>query len=177
MDIELINSMGRYTQKSSTFLYPLMNLPVSPIETYLKFGDIDLPDEKLLIGLFWSEDPQYQKHKKDIKSSKYYDQTFIDDVFHIVVFSMYGLRNEYDKIIKGKYSELSDNCKSVIAYTSDNEAVVKCLYPDKNYKEFASALNIEPEMLEGRELLSPPKDDAEVLHVTKNIKKQILEQY
>ena len=90
---------------------------------------------------------------------------------------MYGLRNEYDKIIKGKYSELSDNCKSVIAHTSDNEAVVKCLYPDNNYKEFARALGVEPEILKGKELLSPPQDKAEVLHVTKKIKNEIIETY
>ncbi len=177
MEIELINSMGHYTQKSNAFLYPLLNLPVKPIETYLKFGDIDLSNEKILIALYWTEDKNYQKYKEDIFNNKYFDNLFLDDVFAIVTFNMYSLRKEYDKIIKGFYSKVSSNCKAIVAEKNTNEAIIKCMYPDNNYKEFASALGVEPQMLKGKELLSPPQDKAEVLHVTKEIKKQIIDLY
>ena len=175
--IELINSMGRYTQKSNTFLYPLLNLPIKPIETYLKFGNIDLGKNRLLIGLYWTEDEEYKKYKTVLEESKYYDYTFIDNVFAIITFNMYSVKNEYDLIIKGNYSKVSENCKSVIAERTTNEAVMKCLYPKYNYEEFAAALGVQSELLEGKELLSPPQDSAEVLNVTEAIKKEIEEYY
>lgn len=177
MEIELINSMGRYTQKSHTFLYPLLNLPVEPIETYLKFGNIDIPNERLLIGLYWTEDKNYQKYKEKIFNNRYFDNLFLDDVFAIVSFNMHPLKNEYDHIVKGHYSKVSENCKAVIAEKTTNEAILKCLYPGNNYKEFAAALGVEPEVLLDKELLSPPQDKAEVLHVTKEIQKEIKELY
>ena len=177
MEIELIDAMGRYTQKSKTFLYPLLNLKVKPIETYLKFENIDTSHEKQLIALYFSKDPDYIKHKKTIESCKFYDYTFIDDVFHIVTFSLFKYAKEYDKIVKGDYSKTSDNFKSVIRETSSNEVIIKCLYPEKHYVEFAEALSCDPDILKDKELLSPPQDSAEILHVTKVIKKEIEDFY
>lgn len=173
MEIEILNSMGRYVQKSNVFLYPFLKLPVKPLETYLKFKGVDLPDERLLIGLFWSEDPEYKKYKNNIEKCRYYDHTFIDDVFHIITFDLSTLKDEYDKIIKGQYSKTSDNFKLIVGHNTKDEAIKKSLYPDLNYKAFAEALDCDPELLKGKELLSPPQDSAEELHVTKDIKKEI----
>jgi hypothetical protein len=177
MEIELINSMGRYTQKSNTFLYPLLNLTVNPIETYLKFDNIDLSDERFLIALYWTEDKNYLKHKLDILNNKYFDNIFFDDVFAIVIFNMYSLRNEYDKIIKGEYSKVSKNCKAIVADQTTDPVIIKCMNPNNNYKEFATALGVDSEMLKGKELLSPPQDKAEVLNVNKTIKQEIIDTY
>ena len=167
MELEILNSIGKYIQKSHVFLFPFLKLPVSPIETYLRFKNVDLPDEKLIICLFWSEDKNY------IEYSKYYEQTFVDDVFHIITFDLNLIKDEYNNIVTGQYSKCSDNFKVIIAHLQKDEAIKKCLYPELNYEEFAEALDCDSDLLKGKELLSPPLDSAEELHVTKDIKNQI----
>ena len=177
MEIEILNSLGKYVQKSFVFLFPFLRIPAKPIETYFRFGNVDLPDERLLICLFWTEDSSYQKHRESIEKSRYYDATFKDDVFHIITFNMYSLKGEYDNITKGNYSKCSKNFKAIISTISDDEAIKKCLYPELNYKEFAKALDCDSDLLLGKELLSPPLDSAEEIHVTKAVKKEITEYY
>tara|TARA_R110001592_G_scaffold125249_1_gene334780 strand:- start:30247 stop:30783 length:537 start_codon:yes stop_codon:yes gene_type:complete len=177
MEIEILNSMGKYVQKSFVFLYPFLKLQVKPIETYLRFGNVDLPDEKLLICLFWTEDKDYIKHEKAIENSRYFDAKFKDDVFHIITFNLHTLAKEYDNIVAGSYSKCSKNFKTVISHINKDESIKKCLYPELNYKEFAEALDCDSELLKGKELLAAPLDSAEEIHVTKEIKKQIEDYY
>jgi len=177
MNIELLNEIGTYLQKSKTFLWPLVNLPITPIETYLKFGDIDLGNSKILIALFHNSDENYVKHKPAVESSKFHEFTFVDDEFDIVTFNFYTVRVDYDKIVKGEYSKISTNFKLLLTAKEKNKMVIKCLYPDKNYIEFAEELEINPEELEGKELLSPPSDQAETVFVVPSIKDQIIEEY
>jgi hypothetical protein len=177
MDIEILNSLGSYVQKSNIFLFPFLRIQAKPIETYLRFANVDLPNERLLICLFWTEDSTYQKHKKSIEKSRYYDATFEDDVFHIITFNLYSMKDEYDNIIKGSYSKCSKNFKAVISSINKDQAIKKCLYPELNYQEFAEVLDCDSELLKGQELLSPPKDSAEELHVTKQVKEIISNYY
>lgn len=177
MNIELLNEMGTYLQKSKTFLWPLVNLPITPIETYLKFGDIDLGNSKILIALFHNSDENYVKLKPTIETNKFHEFTFVDDEFDIVTFNFYTVRLDYDKIVKGEYSKISENFKLLLTAKERNQMVVKCLYPAENYIDFAEELGINPEDLEGKELLSPPSDQSETVFVVPSIKDQILEEY
>jgi hypothetical protein len=45
----------------------LLNIKAFPIETYLKFGTLAAPDERLLIALFHNENEHYKKHLSEIK--------------------------------------------------------------------------------------------------------------
>lgn len=177
MNHELLKIMGIYIQKSKTFIWPLLNLKISPIETYLKFDNIDVPDERLLICLFHNENEHYKKSISEIKSNSFYDFTFKDDEFDIVTFNMNKIKNDYDKIVTGQYSKISDNFKMIITVIEKNKMVTKCLDPLNNYKEFSRTLGIHEFELEGRELLSPPSMDSESLFITDRIKNEIVETY
>jgi hypothetical protein len=177
MNYELLAEMGIYIQKSKTFIWPLLNIKAFPIETYLKFGTLTAPDERLLIALFHNENEHYKKHLSEIKDNEYYDFTFTDDEFDIVTFNMNKIKNDYDKIVNGQYSKLSDNFKLFISVTEKNKIVTKCLEPVSNYREFARTLGIADFELEGKELLSPPNDQAETIFVNSKIKNEIIESY
>jgi hypothetical protein len=178
MQYELLKEMGIYIQKSKTFLWPLLNIKIQPLETYLKFGDITHTSEsRILIALFYNQDPDYVKVKSKIEESKLYDFTFTDDEFDIVTFNMFSLKTDYDKIVNGSYSEISEEYKLLMSVIEKNKMVLKCLNPQENYKEIASVLRIHPEELEGKELLSPPNLDEETLFVTSEIKNKIIEEY
>lgn len=177
MNHDLLSEMGIYIQKSKTFLWPLLNLKIDPIETYFRFGDIDLGEEKVLIALFHNENPNYIAKKEEIKSHPMCDFIFKDAEFDIVVFNMYKIKDDYDMLIEGKYSKLSENFKIVVNHNEKKKPVLMCLNPEKNYKEFAQALGIYEYELEGKELLSPPNFEQETIYVIPKIKEQILEEY
>lgn len=177
-EYELLSLMGVYIQKSKTFLWPLLNIKAKPIETYLKFGEMKPTDEtRILIALFYNGDQEYLKHKSDIESHKFYDFTFTDGDFDIITFNMYSMKDDYDKIIEGKYSQISYQYKLFISAIEKNPIVLKCLEPENNYREFARILEISPEELEGKELLSRPNPDEETIYVLPSIKKEIVEEY
>jgi len=178
MQYELLKEMGIYIQKSKTFLWPLLNIKVQPIETYLKFGDVNHTKEsRILIALFYNKDADYVKIKPEIENSKFHDFTFADDEFDIVTFNMYSMKDDYDKVVSGSYSEISTEYKLLMSVIEKNKIVLKCLEPASNYKEIAGILGVYESELEGKELLSPPSPDQETIFVTPSIKKQIIEDY
>lgn len=176
MNHDLLSEMGIYIQKSKTFLWPLLNLKITPIETYFKFGDIELDDQRLLIALFHNENANYVAKKSEIKAHPMCDFIFKDDEFDLVVFNMYKIKDDYDMLVQGKYSKLSKNFKIIVSHTEKSKPVLMCLNPENNYKEFARALGIHEHELEGRELLSPPNFEQETIFVLPKIKEQILEE-
>jgi hypothetical protein len=176
INVDLLAEMGVYIQKSKTFLWPLLNIKVEPIETYLKIGSLNLEDDQYLIALFHNENEQYKNQKRQIKEHPMCDFIFQDDEFDIVLFNMYKIKDDYLKILEGSYSKLSTNFKIVIGSTEKRKPVLMCLNPESNYKQFAEALDIHPHELSGRELLSPPDMYQETIHVNKSIKQQITEE-
>jgi hypothetical protein len=178
MNHELLKIMGIYIQKSKTFLWPVLDIKSEPIETYLKFGDINHTKEsRILIALFHNKNPKYVKEKLKIENSKFYDFTFEDDEFDIVTFNMYSFKSDYDKIINGNYSEISNEYKLFISVVEKNKMVLKCLEPKNNYKEVANILGVYESELAGKELLSPPNPDQETIFINPLIKQQVLENY
>jgi hypothetical protein len=177
INVDLLAEMGMYVQKSKTFLWPLLNLKIQPIETYLKIGDLDLEDNRVLIALFHNENAQYISMKKEIESHPMCDFIFKDSEFDIVFFNMYKIKDDYDMLVQGSYSKLSNNFKIVMSGVEKRKPVLMCLYPENNYKEFAEVLNIHEHELEGKELLSPPNNEHETMYVIPTIKEQIIEEY
>ena len=178
MNEELLKHMGAYVQKSRTFLWPLLNLKVQPVETYLKFGEfVNTGESRILIALFYNGAEDYKMYKSEIENHKCYDFTFVDDDFDIVTFNFYSMRDDYDKIINGEYSKISADYKLYMSALETNPIILKCLEPKNNYKEIAELLEVHPYELEGRELLSPPNFEEETIFVRPVIKKQIAEEY
>lgn len=178
MNEELLKQMGVYVQKSRTFLWPLLNLNVKPVETYLQFGNINHTDEtRILIALFYNGAEDYKKYKSEIENHKCHDFTFVDDDFDIVTFNFYSMKDDYDKIINGQYSKISNDYKLYMSAIETNPIILKCLEPQNNYKEIAELLNIPEYELEGVELLSPPSYQEETIFIRPAIKDLINEEY
>lgn len=177
INIDLLSVMGIYIQKSRTFLWPLLNIKVQPLQTYLYFDDITLENFDGLIALFYREDAQYSKFKSEIEQNPKYDNTFQDGDYDIVLFNMHNIKTDYDCIIAGKYSKLSNNFKMIISVIENNKSVLMCLEPENNYKTFANALGVIESELEDRELLSPPDKNKETLCVSATTKALIAEEY
>jgi len=178
MNEQLLKQMGMYVQKSRAFLWPLLNLKVQPVETYLKFGELNNTGEsRILIVLFYNGAEDYQKYKSEIENHKCYDFTFVDDDFDLVTFNFYSMRDDFDKILNGQYSKISHDYKLYMSALETNPIILKCLEPESNYKEIAELLEVSPEELEGRELLSPPNFEEETIFVRPAIKTQIAEEY
>lgn len=178
MNTKMLKDMGVYVQKSRTFLWPLLNLNVTPVETYLNFGELNnIGEARILIVLFYNGAEDYKKAKSEIENHKQYDFTFTDGDFDFVTFNMYSLKDDYDKIKKGEYSKISEPYKIFMSLSEKNIIVQKCLEPTSNYKEFADILGVNPEELEGKELLSPPNLQEETIFVLPSIKEKIIEEY
>jgi len=177
MEYQLLEAMKIYIQKSKTFLWPVLNISTEPIETYLNIRDLDLGEKKLIIALYHNQNKSYLLNKKTIEKNKYYNATFTDDEFDIITFNLYVLKHDYDKIINGSYSELSENFKLFLNLNEKNKMILKCLNPEKYYKEFAEILNIHEEDLFNKELLSAPEYDRETLKVNDDIKQKIIKEY
>ena len=178
MNEQLLKQMGVYVQKSRTFLWPLLNLNVKPVETYLQFGNVNHNDEtRILIVLFYNGAEDYKKYKSEIENHKCYDFTFEDEDFDLVTFNFYSMKDDYDKIVNGEYSKISNDYKLYMSAIETNPIILKCLEPQSNYKEIAELLNIPEYELEGVELLSPPSYQEETIFVRPQIKDLINEEY
>lgn len=178
MNEQLLKQMGVYVQKSRTFLWPLLNLNVKPVETYLQFGNVNHNDEtRILIVLFYNGAEDYKKYKSEIENHKCYDFTFEDEDFDLVTFNFYSMKDDYDKIVNGEYSKISNDYRLYMSAIETNEIILKCLDPESNYKEFAEILNIHEHELEGKELLSPPSYEEETIFIRPAIKDLINEEY
>jgi hypothetical protein len=178
MNEQLLKQMGVYVQKSRTFLWPLLNLKVKPVETYLKFGDLNnIGEARILIALFYNGAEDYKKYKSEIENHKCYDFTFVDDDFDLVTFNFYSMKNDYDKIVNGEYSKISSSYKLFMSALETNPVILKCLEPESNYVEIADLLETNPEELRGKELLSPPNFQEETIFVRPIIKEMIMSEY
>ena len=177
MNYDLLSAMKIYIQKSKTFLWPILNIETKPIETYLNFRDIDFGEQKLIIALYHNKNADYIAKKHLIESNANYEATFKDDEFDILTFNMYLLKNDYNKIVEGKYSEISKNFKLFLNLKEKNKMVLKCLDHKKYYKEFANILDVNEEELKNKELLSPPEYEKETISVNDEIKKKIKAEY
>lgn len=177
IDQDLLSEMGIYIQKSKTFLWPILNIKVQPIETYLYIGNVDLQDNRVLIALFHNKNESYLRAKPEIEKHPQYDFKFTDDEFDILIFNMYNIQKDFDHFVKGSYSKLSENFKLIMSAIEKNKAVLMCLNPENNYKEFARVLEVHEHELQGRELLSPPSLQQETMHVIPRIKQEIIEEF
>lgn len=151
-----------YFQKSTAFLAPLLGLDHTknqlPLNTYLELADFEFKSTTPLIVIYYSQDPRFKETLNLLMNNPRYEMDLrLPDNNHLVIFDMSNLQEDYNKILEGKYSELSDQSKTIIkSRVPANHLIVMSLDPEKNKKHVAESLEVNESDLP-KELLSPPK--------------------
>lgn len=169
---------NRYFQKSKSFLFPILGfkrkMSFPPRQTYVAWKNYYVPQDCRLMVSFdiGLDTPEWQKFLKDrlytheffsehIASTEHYVNTQgkpCKRAVDIIVFDLSFHSEDVHNFLKGKYSLLSDNLKTVIrnyyGYQSPEWAHMESfVFPEKHYPQYANLLDVEEELLrEGVEL-------------------------
>lgn len=167
---------GQYVQKSRIFLYPALEIQrgtsVTPILTYTSWkGKISPEDKKLICLYHLRDDQEYRTFEKNkLLNHKMYD-TFkeIGDNKGVYIFDFEKYSQDWDLVMKGKYSKLSPDLKRKIktffkANSSDYVYIESYINPEKYFALYADLLGVQIALLKQvGELCSPPDPKEEVL--------------
>lgn len=177
-----------YFQKSKIFLYPLIvekrDSANMPLETYLAWNEhgIGLQDGKLICEFLNLKTEEFRNFQNEqLFTSPYFtDLVEIDDKI-IYIFDLKLIEEDFDHVIRGKYSKLSDESKLRIkehfgAETANYAFIHSYLYPEQHIDRYASFLTTEnkdiPELTkiltDLGELCSKPDYRKELLKLKKN---------
>lgn len=172
----------RYAQKSRLFLLPLLQIKrdvyIKPIETYIidpKIG-VTVEDKKLIIPFEKDNSSEFDAYESsNLLNSKYLDNLsyYETDRLRVYVFTLSEFSNDFDLIIKGKYTEISRTAKSLInIYWGKIKGKTFLPHPRiqaylnptrETYERVAEELGLPVEMILGTELINPPDLEKETL--------------
>ena len=169
----------KYFQKSKIFLYPLLDIPrgakALPTETYLSWGSkYTTEDAKLVCVYKIKADPEYMLFESQtlIKHKRLLEYVSVDSSTSVLIFDFSDLKDDWNKILNGKYSEIQDHLKQkILKYFNNNSAnhvyVQSYLFPDFFMEEYAAILNVPVELLISvGELCSKPDLEKEMLLIS-----------
>ena len=179
----------KYIQKSKIFLYPALDIrrgsKIKPLQTYIAWEEFITPNDKKLICVYDildTEDFQIFERVKLLGNRLFseYKQTVNNQGIYIFTFE--NRDKDWDKFVKGKYSELSELAKSEIKkfYGTDAntyEYVMSYLYPDDYYNIYSDLLGVDINILKvvgelcapynkDKETLQIPKEDLEIINLS-----------
>lgn len=170
---------GQYFQKSKIFLYPLLDIKkgssVTPIQTYFGWNDVYTPEDVKLIAIYkLRDDSQYINFEKNIllKHSRLTDLIKLNEDEMLAVFDFSDLTDDWNNLLKGKYSKLTINVKRKIStYFQSNTAnqvyINSYLYPKDYFEIYSELLQVDVTLLkEVGELCSKPDLEKEILYQT-----------
>jgi len=168
----------KYTQKSRIFLYPALNIRrgshIKPIQTYIAWEEIVSPTDRKLICVYDiqdNEDYQIFERVKLFGNDKFCEFRQTTDNKGIYIFTFDDRAYDWDKFVKGKYSQLSDQAKDEIEkfYGKDSstyEYVMSYLYPEDYFDVYAELLGVNVNILKGvGELCAPYHTEKETLKI------------
>lgn len=176
----MIKSVYRnYFQKSRVFLYPALGIDrgssVTPINTYLAWEDCYSLEEKKLVCLFHlREGSEYKAFEKKMlfNNPLFYDFFETPDKQGLYVFDYQAYAEDWDKVIEGKYSQLSSSLKKTIGthyakYSKDFSYVNSYLNPEIYFDIYADLLKIDLEVIKSvGELCDKPDLSKELLKIS-----------
>lgn len=151
-------------------MYPLLGIKkggsVTPIETYLSWEGMYSPKDRRLICLYHiRNDREFVNFEKAyLRGNKLFETYFeVEECEQgrrgVYVFNFEPFKTDWDNIISGKYSKLSDKLKKKIAEffskSSGNYTYIESyLYPERFYEIYSIMLFHTPKDQEkGRRLL------------------------
>lgn len=167
-----------YIQKSRIFLYPSLDIRrgtlVKPVQTYVAWEEIVTPKDRKLICVYNMEDSEQFKTFERVKllgNKMFCDFRQTDDGKGIYIFTFDDKPLDFDRVVAGKYSQLSEATKKEIksyygTSSSTHEYVMSYLYPDDYFNIYAELLGVEVDLLKQvGELCAPLDIDKETLKI------------
>jgi hypothetical protein len=178
-----INSLqNKYVQKSKIFAYPLLGIPrgtsIVPKEVYLSWEDnYTVEDTVLICNYELRDDPEYKyfEEKKLLKHPMFLDMHVLENNTAVYVFDFSKYHDDFQKVILGKYINLSLEYKNLILRFFKNNPnnyhlIMSYLYPENYYREYSELLNVKEELLRNvGNLCSPPDLGKECLTLKKKV--------
>lgn len=145
----------KYFQKSKAFLVPLLGLkkatPFPFIQSYITWENVHTIGEcKLILNYAKYEGDEFKMYLlKRLMSNKMFDEYHeMEDGTIALTFDLNCVKEDYKCVVLGKYSQLSNNTKSMIrSYYGYNTAewayMESFLYPKKYVSQYVKLLNVE----------------------------------
>jgi len=156
----VINALyKKYFQKSKIFIYPLLDIKrgteIVPSETYLAWNDKYTPEDKKLICLYSTDILDYKEFEKTVilKHSRLHEYVKVNDKQAVCVFDFSDLATDWNKMISGQYSKLTDNTKRKIVNFFDKHSgnyvyVTSYMFPKSFFSRYAEILDVPVNLLE-----------------------------
>lgn len=182
-------SSNEYAQKSRLFLYPLIGVPrdkhILPIETYIKDNKFNENDYKLIIPYVKDESSEFYFYEKKLIGSPFFEsENYYETDNHLVyVFGLQVYKEDYEKFLRGQYSELSSKIKTEInlfwgkmrkggkfEYHYQIDSYLNPTF--ETYRKISEELNLDLEgVINIKEILNPPDLAKETYHVKNRLSK------
>lgn len=146
---------NKYFQKSKCFLFPVLGIKKEseyiPIQSFLTWKNVyTLNDYNLILTYENSKSIKWHKYIINIiMNNRMFNEFFkINENIVAISFDLHALQDDYDKIIKGKYSQISKQSKIKIrnyfGYNSPEWAYMESfLFPEKYIKIYSKILNVD----------------------------------
>jgi len=148
-----------YFQKSRIFLYPILEIKrgvsVTPIETYISWDEQYSPkDMKLMCLYHLRNDMEFLKFEKErlLGNKHFFDFKQVEDNKGVYVFDFSNYEKDWNKLMRGKYSQISTSYKKKIenfyGRRDSNYAYVESfIYPEKYYAMYAEMIKVREHIL------------------------------
>ena len=169
----------KYFQKSKIFMYPILDIKrgscAVPTETYISWKDIhNSEDAKLICVYHTKNDPEYIQFENSVllKHNRLCDYSQVDSTTSVFTFDFSDLKHDWSHFVNGRYSKINETLKrKILNYFDDNSAnhiyVESYLFPEKFFEQYASILDVSPDLLRTvGELCTKPDLDKENLLIT-----------
>jgi len=148
-----------YFQKSKIFLYPLLGIKKGikyvPVETYFTWEDnYELKDKKLICVYKQKRTKRWLEFEDLmlLKNKLFFDYKHLGGDMHLYVFDVSLIDKDYDRIVKGKYSEISKLTKNFITKFFGESGLIaeyidQYLHPEYYHEEYAYELNVDEDLI------------------------------
>lgn len=181
-------SSDKYVQKSKIFLLPLIEVKqdkfIKPLNTFLRDAIFTEHDFRLILPFERDESSEFYYYEKELLDSPCLDTDnyYETKKYQVYVYNLSKYASDYEKVVEGKYTTLSNKVKTLInIYWGTirdkkfipHSKVDQWLNPTKEtYENMAQELGVPVSVLESvKELLNPPDIGKETFQIENRISK------
>jgi hypothetical protein len=157
----MIKVLKQYVQKSKVFLFPLVCAKnandILDIQSFLSRKDVyTVNDYQLTVVIDGSKYPEIHrdlegKHLFSSPNFKHNEMRRLGESKYLYVFDLTDMKEVWNLVLEGKYSQIPDGLKKVILGYYKNQPtylyVESWLYPKKFYKDYAEDLIVDINIL------------------------------
>lgn len=176
-----------YFQKSKVFLYPLLKIKKGitrvPIQTYIAWDNVySTNDLKFLCQYKTKQTPKFNSFAKShlLNHSLLEEVIELNENTQLFIFDFSKFKSDYNKFLKGKYSQYSLDSKiSIIDFFGTQDKIGSYvegfLTPEGVHDEYAESLGVNIKSIEDiYEVCTPPDLEKETLIDNNHVINQLL---